>query len=69
MSNSPQFLQAASVVKKLNSDPSKADELEQLYGFYKQATVGDVNIENQVLNIKGVKKWETWNQCTKGKTT
>lgn len=68
MTNSPQFQQAASVVKKLNSDPSN-DELQQLYGFYKQATVGNINIEKPgFLNIKGVKKWEAWNKC-KGKTT
>ena len=67
-SNSPQFQQAANVVKNLNSDPTN-EELQLLYGYYKQATVGDINIEKPgFLNFKGVKKWEAWNNC-KGKST
>lgn len=42
---SPQadFNGAAEDVKKLKTRPTD-EELKELYGFYKQATVGDVNI-------------------------
>ena len=47
MSNSPQFLQAADVVKKLDNTPTN-DEYKQLYGLYKQATVGNINVEKRI---------------------
>lgn len=66
--NSKQFLQAATVAKNLKSDPNN-DELGKLYGLYKQATVGDINIEKPgMFNFKASKKWEAWNAC-KGKST
>ena len=66
--NSQQFTQAADLVKKLNTDPTN-DELLQLYGYYKQATIGDINIDKPgIFNLKGSKKWEAWNNC-KGKST
>ena len=53
--NSKQFLQAATVAKNLNSDPNN-DELGKLYGLYKQATVGDINIEKPgMFNFKASK--------------
>lgn len=36
------FNKAAEDVKKLKATPTD-DELKELYGLYKQATVGDVN--------------------------
>ncbi|XP_013797020.1 acyl-CoA-binding domain-containing protein 7 [Apteryx mantelli] len=52
---------AAEEVKKLKTRPTD-DELKDLYGFYKQATVGDINIEYPgVLDLKGKAKWEAWN--------
>ena len=36
------FLEAAEIVKTLKSKPNDAEMLE-LYGLFKQATVGDVN--------------------------
>ncbi|KAM6276123.1 acyl-CoA-binding domain-containing protein 7 isoform 3-T3 [Spheniscus humboldti] len=38
---------AAEDVKKLKTRPTD-EELKELYGFYKQATVGDVNIDGVV---------------------
>ncbi|XP_064022942.1 acyl-CoA-binding domain-containing protein 7 isoform X1 [Pogoniulus pusillus] len=56
------FEGAAEDVKKLKARPSD-EELKELYGFYKQATVGDVNIECPgMLDVKGKAKWEAWNQ-------
>ena len=61
MSNSKQFLTAAETVKKLSQTPTD-EELLDLYGFYKQATVGDVNIPKpNFINLKESKKWEKWN--------
>lgn len=37
------FDEAAEEVKKLKTRPTD-EELKELYGFYKQATVGDINI-------------------------
>ena len=44
MSTSAEFTAAAEKVKTLTTKPSDADLLE-LYGLYKQATVGNVNTE------------------------
>ena len=66
--NSQQFTQAATIVKKLKTEPNN-DELLKLYGLYKQATIGDINIEKPgMFNFKGAKKWEAWNNF-KGKST
>ncbi|XP_026571938.1 acyl-CoA-binding domain-containing protein 7 [Pseudonaja textilis] len=55
------FEAAAEKVKKLKSKPTD-DELKELYGLYKQATVGDINIECPgMLDLKGRAKWEAWN--------
>ncbi len=63
MSNSKEFLIAANTVKSLSQTPDN-EELQILYGCYKQATVGDVNVEKPgFLNFKEVKKWEAWNLC------
>jgi diazepam-binding inhibitor (GABA receptor modulating acyl-CoA-binding protein) len=62
MVNSKEFLTAAEAVKQLTQTPT-TEELQILYGTYKQATVGDVNIEKPgFLNFKEAKKWEAWNQ-------
>ncbi|CAM9227426.1 unnamed protein product, partial [Bubo scandiacus] len=55
------FEGAAEDVKKLKTRPTD-EELKELYGFYKQATVGDINIECPgMLDLKGKAKWEAWN--------
>jgi len=38
------------------------EEMLQLYGLYKQATIGDNNTPKPgMLDLKGKKKWEFWN--------
>ncbi|XP_062479649.1 acyl-CoA-binding domain-containing protein 7 isoform X2 [Pezoporus occidentalis] len=55
------FNAAAEDVKKLKTRPTD-EELKELYGLYKQATVGDINIEYPgMLDLKAKAKWETWN--------
>lgn len=37
------------------------EELKEIYALYKQATVGDVNIERPgMLDFKGKAKWDAW---------
>lgn len=65
MSNSPEFLAAADAVKAFTSRPSD-QELLDLYGYFKQATVGDVNTERPgMFDLKGKAKWDNW-QSRKG---
>jgi diazepam-binding inhibitor (GABA receptor modulating acyl-CoA-binding protein) len=61
MPNSSQFLQAAEAVKTLQNKPDN-DTLGQLYGLYKQATVGDNNTpQPSMIDFKGTAKWKSWN--------
>lgn len=58
---SKEFLTAVDYVNKLATKPSD-DELLNLYKYYKQATVGNINIKQpSMLNIKNRKKWDAWN--------
>ena len=44
------------------------DEQLALYGLYKQANIGDVNIERPgMLNMSGKAKWDAWKK-EEGKT-
>ncbi|XP_077472086.1 acyl-CoA-binding protein-like [Stigmatopora argus] len=55
------FEKAAEQVKTLTSKPEYG-EVNLLYGFYKQATIGDVNCERPgILNLFGRRKWDAWN--------
>ncbi|XP_025423900.1 putative acyl-CoA-binding protein [Sipha flava] len=55
------FEEAVDKVKNLNETPSD-NELLELYGLYKQSTVGDVNTAKPgFLDFKGKAKWEAWN--------
>lgn len=66
--NSEQFLTAAEVVKNLKKKPDQ-DELLSLYGWYKQATVGDNNNDEPgFLDFQGKKKHAAW-LGNKGKST
>lgn len=48
-------------MNRLKEKPSDADLLE-LYGLYKQATVGNVNVDRPGgLNFKAKAKWDSWN--------
>ncbi|CAG0881850.1 unnamed protein product [Cyprideis torosa] len=63
-----QFSEAAEKVKKLKQTPTD-DEMLELYGLYKQATVGDVNTQRPgMLDLKGKAKWDRW-ESKKGLTT
>lgn len=64
--NSKEFKMAANWIKKLNSKPDD-DTLLELYGLYKQATLGDNNTDKpSFIDFKGNKKWNAWNK-NKGK--
>ncbi|TMS11905.1 Metalloreductase STEAP2 [Larimichthys crocea] len=54
------FERAVEEVKVLKQRPNNG-ELGELYGLYKQATVGDVNIERPgFLDFAGRAKWDAW---------
>ncbi|MFH4978476.1 hypothetical protein AB6A40_005185 [Gnathostoma spinigerum] len=54
------FEKAAEQVKKLAKEPSD-DEKLQVYSLYKQATIGDVNIEKpSATDLKASKKFTAW---------
>ena len=60
MANSEEFLLAANIVKKLKETPN-SEELLELYGLYKQATVGDNNQDAPgFLDFKGKSKHQAW---------
>ncbi|XP_026866041.2 acyl-CoA-binding protein isoform X1 [Electrophorus electricus] len=54
------FQKAAEEVKQLKAKPTDADMLD-VYALYKQATVGDVNIDRPGLfDFTGKSKWDAW---------
>ncbi|XP_057326811.1 acyl-CoA-binding protein homolog [Microplitis mediator] len=56
-----EFEKAAEDIKSLTKRPSD-DELLELYGLFKQATVGDVDTARPgMLDLKGKAKWDRWN--------
>ncbi|SAM07865.1 hypothetical protein [Absidia glauca] len=57
---SPAFEQAAKDAKNFTKLP-KDDELLELYGLYKQATIGDNNTSKPLVDFKGRYKWDAWN--------
>lgn len=57
------FKQFINIVKTIPNTPSDNDLL-LLYGYYKQATVGDCNIpkpNNFIFDQKSLVKWKAWN--------
>ncbi|XP_058475142.1 acyl-CoA-binding protein-like [Solea solea] len=55
------FDTAVEEVKVLKQRPEKLEMIE-LYGLYKQATVGDVNIEYPgMFDFMAKGKWNAWN--------
>lgn len=63
MNNSPEFLIAVNIVNKLKTKPI-IEELEILYGYYKQATIGNIDIDKPFFyNFKELQKWNAWNAC------
>ncbi|KAM6154274.1 acyl-CoA-binding domain-containing protein 7 [Erethizon dorsatum] len=58
---SADFDNATADVRKLKARPED-EELKELYGLYKQAVIGDINIAcPAMLDLKGKAKWEAWN--------
>ena len=54
------FKECAKDVHKLKQKPDNNTLLE-LYSYYKQATVGDINIEKpSFFNFKEGAKWDSW---------
>ncbi|XP_033112537.1 acyl-CoA-binding protein-like [Anneissia japonica] len=61
------FLKAAEEVKQLPKQPTDQERLD-VYGLYKQVTIGDVNTARPgMLDLTGKAKWDAWN-ALKGKT-
>ncbi|KAI9364562.1 acyl-CoA-binding protein [Pilaira anomala] len=56
---SAEFNTAAEEAQKLTTKPSN-DELLELYGLFKQATVGDNETSKPTFDIKGRYKWDAW---------
>lgn len=55
-------------VNNLTTQPSN-DILLSLYGFYKQATIGNINTSRPgMFDLKGKAKWDAWN-ANKGMST
>ncbi len=57
-------------MKNLKEKPTDAEMLE-IYGLFKQASVGDVNTDRPgtfSLDLKGKAKWDAWN-AKKGLST
>uniref|UniRef100_A0A8C3WS01 Acyl-CoA-binding protein n=1 Tax=Catagonus wagneri TaxID=51154 RepID=A0A8C3WS01_9CETA len=53
------------LLRKLRTSKTKPEDDEMLfiYGYYKQATMGDVSIEwPGMLDLKGKAKWDAWNE-------
>jgi len=68
MANSKEFVTATEYVKKLKQSPSN-EELLELYKYYKQATIGDINTSRPgFFNLKNQAKWDAWN-LVKGTNT
>ena len=60
MSNSPEFEKAAADVRNLTEKPTN-EELLDLYGYFKQATIGDCNTDRPgMFDLKGKAKWDKW---------
>ena len=56
-----EFNAKADAVRNLESGPGN-DKLLELYGLFKQSTVGDVNTARPgMLDMKGKSKWDAWN--------
>ena len=60
MASEDEFSAAQTRVKQLSKTPA-SDELLELYAYYKQATLGDVQGERPgMLDFKGRAKFDAW---------
>ena len=60
-----------STVETVNnfSEKQSDEDMKIIYGLYKQATIGDCNINKPgMFDFKGKAKWDTWNE-RKGMTS
>jgi diazepam-binding inhibitor (GABA receptor modulating acyl-CoA-binding protein) len=58
--SSEEFILASNIVKKLTIQPDNNTMLK-LYGLYKQAMVGNIDIQKpNTLNTKDFYKWKAW---------
>ncbi|XP_017480892.1 PREDICTED: acyl-CoA-binding protein homolog [Rhagoletis zephyria] len=54
------FEEACELAKNFTKKPSDSEFLE-FYGLFKQATVGDVNVDKPgILDLKKKAMWEAW---------
>lgn len=53
------FDEAVAKMNDLKERPAD-DELLELYGFYKQAIVGDNTVSKPWIDFKARAKWEAW---------
>lgn len=61
MSIKQSFDSAVKIVSQMKQQPSNEEKLI-LYKYYKQATIGDVNIPQPgFLDFTGKAKWDAWN--------
>ena len=57
-----EFQKAIEKIKKI--DKLSDDNKLKLYGYYKQATIGIINISKPSFwNMTAVAKWNAWNYC------
>ncbi|KAM9835804.1 acyl-CoA-binding protein-like [Aulostomus maculatus] len=58
------FQTAVEEAKGLKQKPN-SEEMTELYGLYKQAVMGDVNIDRpRMFDFTGQVKWDAWNLRT-----
>ena len=56
------FEEAVDLVNNKMNKTLSNDELKEIYALYKQATVGDVNVDRPgMMDFKGKAKWDAWN--------
>merc|ERR1712154_204552 len=57
------FEEAVEIVNNKMNKTLSNDELKEIYALYKQATVGDINVDRPGLmsmDFKGKAKWDAW---------
>mmetsp|Transcript_28562 Transcript_28562/g.45835 ORF Transcript_28562/g.45835 Transcript_28562/m.45835 type:complete len:84 (+) Transcript_28562:65-316(+) len=62
MVSQAEFDTAAEEAKGLSK--ASNEQMLELYGWFKQANVGDVNTDRPgMLDFKGKSKWDAWEKC------
>lgn len=61
MAEAKTFEEAVELVNTKMNKTLDNEELKEIYALYKQATVGDINVERPgMLDLKGKAKWDAW---------